>query len=81
MVEQRPFKPQVLGSTPSHPIKKQKETNMCCDPKFLNSERHLIDGECPDCGEPTVDGEAFEICSYSPCECNTCDHRPCDDSC
>lgn len=38
-------------------------------------------GECEDCGEPTYDGEAWEICSYSPVECNTCGSAPCDQSC
>ena len=40
-----------------------------------------INGVCPDCGEPTVDGEAYECCIYSYCECETCDYRPCDGSC
>lgn len=38
-------------------------------------------GECPDCGEPTIDGNAVESCSYSPQTCETCDCRPCDQSC
>lgn len=40
-----------------------------------------INGECPDCGEPTVDGDAARGCNYSPYTCRTCGARPCDDSC
>jgi hypothetical protein len=38
-------------------------------------------GECPDCGEPTYDGEAVYTCVYSPQTCETCGARPCDRSC
>jgi hypothetical protein len=52
---------------------------MCCEPiGFKESE---IDGECPDCGTFTVDGEAFEQCAYSPILCKTCNWAPCDGSC
>ena len=44
------------------------------DPKDIN-------GKCPDCGEPTIDGLAADGCYYSPIECDTCKHRPCDQSC
>ncbi len=30
------------------------------------------DGVCLDCEMPTLDGEAFEACYYSPVECETC---------
>lgn len=39
------------------------------------------DGVCPDCGEPTVDGEAAYGCYYSPIICETCGNAPCDESC
>jgi hypothetical protein len=52
---------------------------MCCDDYGYNVNE--IDGECPDCGEPTVDGDAFRSCSYSPVECERCNWRPCDQSC
>jgi len=28
-----------------------------------------------------LNGDAFESCGYSPVECETCDWRPCDQSC
>lgn len=40
-----------------------------------------INGECSDCGTPTVDGQAFEQCSYSEVVCHNCGHAPCDQSC
>ena len=52
---------------------------MCCEPNDYKKED--INGECPDCGMPTVDDEAYESCSYSPEECETCGWRPCDGSC
>lgn len=39
------------------------------------------DGICPDCGGPTVDGDAAERCNWSPVVCNTCNWTPCDGSC
>lgn len=52
---------------------------MCCSGmEFLESE---INGECSSCGERTVDGQAYESCTYSPSECSHCDYRPCDQSC
>lgn len=52
---------------------------MCCEPTgYVESQ---INGECPDCGEPTVDGDAYENCWYSPTDCETCGNSPCDDSC
>ena len=50
---------------------------MCCDQIDMGDPN----GECPDCGTPTVDGEAAVGCNYSPCECETCGWRPCDGSC
>ena len=40
-----------------------------------------VNGVCLDCGCDTIDGEAAEICSYSPEVCATCGSRPCDQSC
>jgi hypothetical protein len=56
-----------------------KPLNMCCSPSGYRKEE--INGECPDCGEPTVDGDAYESCSYSRLECKECGWRPCDLSC
>ena len=52
---------------------------MCSDGWY--SEESEIDGECPDCGEPTVEGVAASGCNYSPMVCETCGARPCDGSC
>ena len=52
---------------------------MCCASSGYKEEE--INGECPDCGNETVDGDAYECCSYSPAECETCDWSPCDLSC
>lgn len=52
---------------------------MCCDPSGYTENE--INGVCPDCGEPTVDGDAFEQCAWSRCACETCGWRPCDESC
>jgi len=38
-------------------------------------------GECPECGELTIDGVAIDQCSYSPILCDTCGYAPCDGSC
>ena len=40
-----------------------------------------INGICPDCEEPTIDGDAARGCNYSPINCETCGHRYCDWSC
>ena len=50
---------------------------MCCS----QWDEGKPDGECPDCGEPTVDGLAAKGCDYSPVCCTTCGDRPCDGSC
>ena len=51
----------------------------CCDGWHYDDNE--VDGECPDCGCPTVDGQAQEGCNYSPVECKTCGWAPCDLSC
>lgn len=51
----------------------------CCGQ--VEADVDEINGQCPDCGEPTIDGEAVEQCRYSPLVCVTCGHRPCDGSC
>jgi len=52
---------------------------MCCDGwKYDESE---INGVCPKCGTPTVDGKAVEGCNYSPVICDECGDAPCDGSC
>lgn len=53
---------------------------MCCD-GWSPEPGEEIDGECPDCGEDTVDGFAAYGCNYSPKECETCGSSPCDQSC
>ncbi len=52
---------------------------MCCSSSGYNYSE--INGECPDCGEPTIDGDAYVNCSYSPTQCDTCGYSPCDESC
>ena len=52
---------------------------MCCDPSGFAEEE--IDGECPDCENPTVEGAAFDRCAWSPEDCETCGHAYCDLSC
>lgn len=51
----------------------------CCASTEYRCEE--INGKCPECDEPTVDGDAYEQCSYSPKQCETCGWRPCDGSC
>jgi len=53
---------------------------MCCDPVEYSKDE-IVDGECPECGEPTIDGDAEEICNYSRTECEVCGWSPCDGSC
>lgn len=52
---------------------------MCCD-GWSHDDRE-VDGECPDCGEDTVEGTAQHGCNYSPVVCDTCGSAPCDLSC
>jgi hypothetical protein len=55
------------------------KTMSCCDGwSYPDSE---VDGVCPDCGEPTVEGHAQSGCNYSPVICTTCGDAPCDGSC
>ena len=51
----------------------------CCEPSGY--EENEINGNCPDCGTETVDGDAYERCHYSQCICKTCGWAPCDESC
>ena len=52
---------------------------MCCEPSGYTEDQ--IDGECPVCGAPTVNDDAFEQCAYSHYTCESCHCAPCDDSC
>jgi len=52
---------------------------MCCD--NTGYKENEINGECPICGEPIVDGNAYDVCSYSPVQCEECGNAPCDQSC
>lgn len=52
---------------------------MCFAPKEYSESE--INGECPSCGEPTVDGDSYEGCYYSPVICDECGYAPCDLSC
>jgi hypothetical protein len=51
----------------------------CCASSEFKCEE--INGSCPVCGEPTVDGDAYESCFYSPVACEECGNAPCDGSC
>ena len=51
----------------------------CCDGwASLESE---VNGTCPACDMPTVDGDAAHGCNHSPVTCDACGHCRCDDSC
>ena len=52
---------------------------MCCSNTDYREEE--INGVCPDCGEDTVDGDAYDACDYSLTLCETCGWAPCDESC
>jgi hypothetical protein len=52
---------------------------MCADGWYHPDKE--VNGECPDCGTPTVDGMAQYGCNYSPEVCGTCGDAPCDQSC
>lgn len=54
---------------------------MACFGNESGETEEDVNGVCPDCGEPTVDGLALEYCNYSPTLCHTCEHSPCDQSC
>ena len=53
---------------------------MCCAPVEWDIE-DKPNGECPLCWAETVDGEAYDVCSYSPVLCDECGSAPCDNSC
>jgi len=54
---------------------------MCCEP-IMRDGPFVPVGECPDCGELIdEDGDAEEMCNYSPTLCETCQYSPCDGSC
>lgn len=38
-------------------------------------------GECPECGEETIDGRAIYGCSHNFVVCDTCGSTPCQGSC
>lgn len=40
-----------------------------------------INGECPSCGEDTVNGVAYDQCLYSELSCKTCGAQPCEGRC
>ena len=40
-----------------------------------------VNGKCPKCEQPTVDGHAVSGCNYSPVICKVCGDAPCDQSC
>jgi hypothetical protein len=40
-----------------------------------------VDGECKECGMPTVDGGAQYGCEWSPVDCEECGSQSCDESC
>lgn len=52
---------------------------MCSEGTHYEDEE--VNGTCPACGEPTVDGIAQHICDWSPVECEICGDAPCDGSC
>ena len=52
----------------------------CCEPR-VSYKCEEINGECPDCGADTVDGDSYDQCAYSPIACKTCNDAPCDQSC
>lgn len=52
----------------------------CADPWYEPLSN--VHGVCPDCGSPVdKDGDAVTGCHYSPCDCETCGHCGCDQSC
>jgi len=53
---------------------------MCCAAKEWPIDLSP-DGECPECGAETYEGEAWYVCAYSPSECDLCGWAPCDSSC
>jgi len=53
----------------------------CCDAWDLTDDGDTINGTCPECGMPTVDGQAWTGCNYSPVDCQVCGSATCDQSC
>ncbi len=53
---------------------------MMCSEGWYYQESE-INGECPECGTPTVGGIAYEGCCWSPVSCELCGYAPCDGSC
>ena len=51
----------------------------CCD-SWVSYESK-VNGECPECGTPTVDGHAAYGCNWSPVSCECCGRAFCDDYC
>ena len=51
----------------------------CCD--SWGSYESEVNGECPECGTPTVDGQAAYGCNWSPVSCECCGRAVCDDAC
>jgi hypothetical protein len=39
------------------------------------------DGECPECGDATFEGDAVEGCFYGRDTCDVCGGSPCDGGC
>jgi hypothetical protein len=56
-----------------------EDMDSCCEPSC--GELLDVNGVCPECGTPTVDGQAVTGCSYSPVCCEVCGHQGCDGSC
>ena len=64
-----------------HVMKEYVEGHGCCDPFENYEDKNEVNGECPDCGTPTVNGQAAYGCAWSPVDCDTCGHKKCDFSC
>ena len=52
---------------------------MCCENSGYSEKE--INGECIVCGEPTVDGNAYDKCAYGEVICDECLHAPCHGAC
>jgi len=52
---------------------------MCCAASEYSENE--INGTCSECGENTVDGDAYYNCAYSPLSCDECGTSYCDGSC
>lgn len=58
----------------------EKLADGVCYERFGSLESE-VNGQCPECGTPTVDGRAAYGCERSPIVCKICQSRPCDMSC